>query len=162
MSSKNNFDTELLTLEKLFCVLRHYLISWFHFQRTVLIQTQKYILPHTFSLWTGMQPKSCDQVKGQELSSLNVPLTSPRLLQSERARASSCPIRIQLKQITPFTNRLTGWAGLHSLIRSPHWPNLPSLQSGSMDRNTSQSNGPIPQHDPQIRFTGGQNVLESD
>lgn len=117
------------------------------FQHTVLIQTQKYILPHTFSLWPGMQPKSCDQVKGQELSRSNAPpLTSPRLLQSERARASSCPIRIQLRQITPFTNRLTGWAGLRSLIRSPHWSNRPSLQSGSTDRNTSQSNSPIPEN----------------
>lgn len=139
----------MLGLEKQFCVLRHYFMSRSDFQHTVLIQTQKYILPHTFSLWPGMQPKSCDQVKGQELSSSNAPpLTSPRLLQSERARASSCPIRIQLKQITPFTNRLTGWAGLRSLIRSPHWSNRPSLQSGSTDRNTSQSNSPVPQNDP--------------
>lgn len=89
-----------------------------------------------------------DQVKGQELrSSKSPPPTSSRLLQSERARASSCPISNRLRQITPFTNRLTGWAGLRPLIRSPHWPNLPSLQSGSTDRNTSQSNSPILRND---------------
>ncbi len=115
-----------------------------------LIQTQNIYFPILLicELGCSLNLVTRSKVKGQELIRLNVPLTSPRLLQSERARASSCPIRIQLKHITPFTNRLTGWAGLHSLIRSPHWPNLPSLQSGSMDRNTSQSNSAIPQNNP--------------